>query len=79
MDRPFPVATLLLGVILGLVVGIAFAIARRAWTDYAKTKAGLPGMRKGAWGLIRIAASRAGIVLLICVAAVAWAAIGGQR
>jgi hypothetical protein len=73
------VAALLFGVVLGLVVGTAVTVARRAWTEYVTTKAGLPGMRRGAWVLIRIAASRVGIVALICVVAVAWAAIDGQR
>lgn len=79
MESPLPVATLLLGVVFGLVAGTAYAIARRAWTDYGKTKASLPGMRKAAWGLTRIATSRAGILLLICLAAVAWAAADGQQ
>ncbi|MEE6259154.1 hypothetical protein [Plantactinospora sonchi] len=76
MERPFPVATLLIGVTLGVVVGIAYAVARRAWADYHKTRASLPGMRQVAWALTRIATSRGGIVLLLCLAAVGWAAAG---
>lgn len=79
VDTPTPVATLLLGVVFGLVAGIAFAIARRAWTDYGKARAGLPGMRRTAWLLTRIATTRIGIVVLVCVAAVAYAAVDGQR
>ena len=78
MDRPLPTATLLLGVALGLFAGIALAIARRAWVDYRKTKDSLPGMRTAAWTLTRIATTRGGIVLLLCLAAVGWAAVGGR-
>lgn len=79
MDRPVPAAALLLGVVLGLVAGIAYAVARRAWTDYRKAKANLPVLRKLAWALTRMAGTRAGIVLLICLVAVGWAAAGGAR
>ena len=77
MERPLPVASLILGVTLGLIVGIAYAVARRAWVDYRKTKELVPGMRKTAWGLIRIATTKGGIVFLLCVAAVSWAAMAG--
>ncbi|MBF9129542.1 hypothetical protein I0C86_11275 [Plantactinospora sp. S1510] len=79
MDRPVPAVALLLGVAFGLFAGIGYAVARRAWTDYRKTKATLPGMRSAAWAVTRIATSRAGIVLLLCLAAVGWAAAGGER
>ncbi|GIG85325.1 hypothetical protein [Plantactinospora endophytica] len=78
MDRP-GVAILLVGVAFGLFAGTAYAVARRAWVDYRKTRATLPGLRKTAWTVTRIATSRGGIVLLICLAAVGWAAVGGQR
>ncbi|MDW5325441.1 hypothetical protein [Plantactinospora sp. KLBMP9567] len=78
MDRP-GVAFLLVGVAFGLFVGTAYAVARRAWVDYRKTRATLPGLRKTAWTVTRIATSRGGIVLLICLAAVGWAAVGRQR
>lgn len=79
MDRPVPAAALLLGVMLGLVAGIAFAVARRAWADHRKAKAALRGMRKLAWALTWIATTRAGIVVLICLVAAGWAAAGGDR
>ncbi|MEO3742487.1 hypothetical protein [Plantactinospora sp. B5E13] len=78
MERPLPAATLLIGVTLGVVVGIAYAVARRAWADYRKTRASLPGMRKAAWALTRLATSKGGIVLLLCLAVVGWAATGGE-
>nr|MDT0660220.1 hypothetical protein [Micromonospora sp. DSM 115978] len=77
VDAPFPVATLLLGVVFGLVAGMAYVIAKRAWSDYGKAKAGLPGMRRTAWTLTRIATTRIGIVVLVCVAAVAYAVVDG--
>ena len=79
MERPIPAASLILGVTLGLFAGIAFAVARRAWVDYRKTKQLVPGMRRTAWGLTRIATTKGGIVLLLCIAAVGWAAMGGGR
>jgi hypothetical protein len=79
MERPLSVATLLVGVVLGLVVGIAYAIARRAWADYRKARAGLPGLRRAAWALVMIATTRGGIVVLLCLAAVGWAAVGGDH
>ncbi|MFI6760559.1 hypothetical protein ACIBF5_15625 [Micromonospora sp. NPDC050417] len=74
MERPLTAVMLAIGVLLGLTVGIAYAVARRSWVDYRKTKASVPGMRKAAWGLIRIVASKGGIVLLLCIAAASWAA-----
>ncbi|WP_147457018.1 hypothetical protein [Micromonospora pisi] len=74
MERSLTAAMLAIGVLLGLTAGIAYAVARRSWADYRKTKASVPGMRKAAWALIRIAASKGGIVLLLCVAAASWAA-----
>ncbi|GAA3737597.1 hypothetical protein GCM10022225_20540 [Plantactinospora mayteni] len=78
MDRP-GVAILLVGVAFGLFVGAAYAVARRAWADYRKARASLSGLRKTAWTVTRIATSRGGIVLLICLAAVGWAAVGGEH
>jgi len=74
VERPFPVAALLLGVTLGIVAGISYAVARRAWADYHKARTSLPGLRDAAWAMTRIATSRGGIVLLLCLAAVGWAA-----
>ena len=76
MERSLTAAILALGVVLGLAVGVAYAVARRSWVDYRKTKAMVPGMRKAAWALIRIAVSKGGIVLLLCIAAASWAATG---
>ncbi|MFK3985280.1 hypothetical protein ACI2K4_33510 [Micromonospora sp. NPDC050397] len=74
MERSLTAAMLTIGVVLGLTVGVAYAVARRSWVDYRKAKAGIPGARKAAWALIRVAVSKGGIVLLLCIAAVSWAA-----
>jgi hypothetical protein len=79
VEGPAPAATLLIGVVFGLVVGIAYAVARRAWVDYRKTKASLPGLRAVAWAMTRLATTRGGIVLLLCLAAVGAAAAGGEH
>lgn len=59
--------------------GVAYAMARRGWKDYRAAKAGLPVARRTAWALTRVATTKGGIVLLVCAAAVGWAAIGRSR
>jgi H+/Cl- antiporter ClcA len=76
MDRSIPTVVLMIGIAIGATVGIAFAVARRAWQDYQKAKAGVPVLRKAAWALIRIVTTRAGLVALLLAAAVTWAAVG---
>jgi hypothetical protein len=53
---------------------MAFAIARRAWNDYQKTKASVPVLRKAAWLLIRTASGWIVGLAALVVAAVAFAA-----
>ncbi|GAB3796930.1 hypothetical protein [Micromonospora zhanjiangensis] len=76
MDRPLSAVSLTIGVVLGVAVGIAYAVARRAWKDYKVTKASLTGLRSGALGLVRVAFTRGGLVILLCLAAMGWAAVG---
>jgi ABC-type dipeptide/oligopeptide/nickel transport system permease component len=76
MDRPLSAVSLTIGVVLGIAVGIAYAMARRAWRDYKVTKDSLTGLKKTAWGLLRIAFTRGGLVILLCLAAMGWAAVG---
>ena len=52
---------------------------RRAWTDYTATRDSVPGLQKAAWALIRVTFTRGGLVVLLCLAAVGWAAVGGER
>lgn len=51
-------------------LGYAVASARRARSDYQRTKAGLPGMRKAMWSLLWSAAMAA----VIAVAATGFSA-----
>jgi hypothetical protein len=66
----------MIGIVVGFIFGAAYAVARRAWTDYRKVKASVPGMRKTAWSLIRVATSKGGVITLLIVGAIVWAAIG---
>lgn len=76
MDRSVSAVMLVVGVFLGVLVGRAYAGARGSWREYAAAKAALPGLRKGAWGLRRALFTRGGLVALLCVAAMGWAALG---
>jgi hypothetical protein len=79
MQRPVLGVLLMIGVFVGCFVGAAYARARRGWSDYQTTKKAVPVLRKAAWLLIRIATTKAGIVMLLIIAAVAYAAVGPDR
>ncbi|WP_157756962.1 hypothetical protein [Plantactinospora sp. KBS50] len=76
MDRPVASVLLVVGVVLGVVAGRSWATARRAWGDYSATKASVPKFRKTAWTLVRAAFTKGGVVALICLAAMGYAAVG---
>lgn len=76
VNRPLISVSLIFGVGLGLIVGIAYAVARRAWRDYQTARAGMPVLRRTAWRLIRLATTRVGLIVLICAAALGYAAVG---
>ncbi len=76
MDRPLPVVLLVIGVVLGVTAGRSWATARRAWGDYTATKASVPKYRKTALTLLRAAFTKGGVVVLICLAAMGYAAVG---
>ncbi|MFC7549754.1 hypothetical protein [Plantactinospora sp. GCM10030261] len=78
MDRPTSLLMLVLGLAIGLVAGTKLAVARRAWKDYTVTKSSVAGLRKTAWTLRRGAFTRAGLVILLLIAAMSYAA-SGQR
>jgi hypothetical protein len=78
VDRPLSTVVLVLGMLLGLTFGVALAVARRGWRDYKSAQKAVPVARKAAWVLIRVATTKGGVVLLICAAAVGWAAIGDR-
>ncbi|MEV1290094.1 hypothetical protein [Micromonospora sp. NPDC049679] len=64
--------------LVGLSFGAAYAVARRAWRDYKSAQKAVPVARKAVWALIRVATTKGGVVLLLCAAAVGWAAIGDR-
>lgn len=70
---------LTVGVLIGCVVGAAYARARRGWSDYQNTKKSVPVLRKAAWALIRLAFTKVGIVVLLIIGAAAYAAMGPDR
>ncbi|MET7709201.1 hypothetical protein [Micromonospora sp. NPDC005413] len=78
MERPLLTVLLLVGLIIGCAVGSAYARARRGWTDYQTVKKSVPGVRRGAWSLIRGVAVKAGVIALLLFGAVAYAAVGSD-
>ncbi|HZN71088.1 MAG TPA: hypothetical protein VFC00_05295 [Micromonosporaceae bacterium] len=76
MDRSITAAGVLLGMAIGFVTGVAFAVAKRAWSDHTKTKALIPGLKTAAWTSTRTSAGRFTIAGILVVAAIAWAFIG---
>ena len=67
---------LAVGILIGGVTGAAYARARRGWTDYQTTKKSVPVLRRAAWLFIRLAATKVGVVVLLLIGAVAYAAVG---
>ncbi|MGC5029462.1 hypothetical protein [Micromonospora sp. DT229] len=78
MERPLIAVLLLVGLIIGTGVGSSYARARRGWTDYQTAKKTVPGARRGAWLLIKVATTKIGVILLLLIGAVAYAATGGE-
>ncbi|MCM0678551.1 hypothetical protein NCC78_28335 [Micromonospora phytophila] len=74
MERPEFVVLLLVGLIIGTGVGSAYARARRGWTDYQTVKKTVPGARRAAWLLIKVVTTKIGVIALLLVGAVAYAA-----
>ncbi|BCJ58012.1 hypothetical protein [Micromonospora endophytica] len=78
MERPFIAALLLVGLIIGSGVGSSYARARRGWNDYQTAKKTVPGARRAAWLLIKVVSTKIGVIILLLVGAVAYAAVGGE-
>ncbi|SCL21094.1 hypothetical protein GA0070624_2222 [Micromonospora rhizosphaerae] len=76
MERPLFSVLLALGVVMGCLLGAAYARARRGWADYQTIKKSVPGSRRTAWLLIRLVTTRIGVVALLLLGAVAYAAVG---
>ncbi|MGC5021115.1 hypothetical protein [Micromonospora sp. DT47] len=79
MERSLMAVLLAVGILGGGVMGAAYARARRGWSDYQTTKRSVPILRKAAWLLIRLAATKIGIVALLLVGAVAYATVGPDQ
>ncbi len=47
-------AAFILGAAVSFMVGYGVAVTRRAFSDYVKTRDGLPGMRAAAWGSLGV-------------------------
>ncbi|WBB56887.1 hypothetical protein [Verrucosispora sp. WMMD573] len=78
MERPLIAALLLVGLIIGSGVGSSYARARRGWNDYQAAKKTVPGARRAAWMLIKVVTTKVGVIALLLVGAVAYAAVGGS-
>ncbi|GIJ20055.1 hypothetical protein [Micromonospora lutea] len=78
MERPLITVLLLVGLIIGSGVGSSYARARRGWNDYQAAKKTVPGARRAAWMLIKVVTTKVGIIALLLVGAVAYAAVGGS-
>lgn len=78
MWRSLMSAGLMVGLVVGFITGVAYTAARYAWVNYKSTKASVPRLRRAAWGLTGVAGSRIGLVVLLVVAGVVFAAIGGD-
>jgi hypothetical protein len=76
VDRGITTAGVTVGILIGFVAGVGFAVARRAWVDYTKTKDTLPGLKTTAWAMTRTSAGRFMIAGVLVVLAVLWAVLG---
>jgi hypothetical protein len=74
VERPVIVALLVVGLIIGTGVGSSYARARRGWTDYQTVKKTVPVARRAAWLLIKVVTTKIGVIALLLVGAVAYAA-----
>jgi hypothetical protein len=76
MERAVIAALLLVGLFIGCGVGAAYAKARRGWKDYQAARNTVPTARRAAWVLIRAATTKIGVIALLLLGAVAYAAVG---
>ncbi|WP_431977310.1 hypothetical protein [Micromonospora haikouensis] len=74
MEREVIAALLVVGLLVGCGVGSAYARARRGWADYRTARNTVPGARRAAFGLIRAVTTKVGVIALLLVGAVAYAA-----
>ncbi|GIJ28334.1 hypothetical protein Vqi01_34960 [Micromonospora qiuiae] len=79
MERPLIAVLLVVGLIVGSGVGSSYARARRGWNDYQAAKKTVPGARRAAWLLIKVVTTKIGVIVLLLIGAVAYAAVGGEE
>ncbi|MFU8871114.1 hypothetical protein [Micromonospora sp. SL4-19] len=79
MERSLMAVLLAVGILLGGVTGAAYARARCRWDDYQIIKKRVPVLRRTAWLLIRLAATKIGVIALLLIGAVAYAAAGADH
>ncbi|MEU4717910.1 hypothetical protein AB0F73_30225 [Micromonospora purpureochromogenes] len=75
MELPLIAVLLAVGLFIGWGVGVQYARAKRGWTDYKAAKNAVPGARKTAWLLVRAVTTKVGVIALLLVGAVAYAAV----
>lgn len=66
-------ALLLVGLVVGVGVGAAYARAKRGWSDYRTIRGSVPGARRTAWLAIRAVLTKLGVIALLLVGAAAYA------
>lgn len=76
MELPLIAVLLAVGLFVGWGVGVQYARAKRGWTDYKAAKNAVPGARRTAWLLVRAVTTKVGVIALLLVGAVAYAAVG---
>jgi hypothetical protein len=76
VELPLVAVLLAVGLFLGWGVGAQYARARRGWNDYKAAKNAVPGARRTAWLLVRAVTTKVGVIALLLVGAVAYAAVG---
>lgn len=64
---------------VGGAIGASYARAQRQWSDYQKTKAGLPGMRSASWVLAKVFASKLAWAVLIVAGLTLYGFVTGGR
>ncbi|WP_446213099.1 hypothetical protein [Micromonospora sp. IBSANI012] len=79
MELPLIAVLLAVGLFIGWGVGVQYARAKRGWTDYKAAKNAVPGARKTAWLLVRAVTTKVGVIALLLVGAVAYAAVGSDH
>ncbi|MFF5171316.1 hypothetical protein ACFY3U_01615 [Micromonospora sp. NPDC000089] len=76
MELPVIAVLVAVGLFVGWAVGAQYARARRGWTDYRAAQRAVPTARKTAWLLVRAVTTKVGVIALLLIGAVAYAAVG---